>query len=300
MNLVPLGTITWGMKSFGGKVAAITGAGSGMGRTLAVSLAGRGCHLAISDVNELGLAETASLAATHGVKVTSKKVDVSKREEVYAWADEVVRDHGRCNLIFNNAGVAHSATLEGTSYEDFEWIVGINFWGVVYGTKAFLPYLRASGEGHIVNLSSLFGLLSVPGNGTYNATKFAVRGFTEALRQELEVTRAPVSATCVHPGGIKTNIARSARLDGSMKDLGIHDPVAATRAFEKMFRVTAEEAAETILRGVERNARRVLIGKDAHALDALQRLLPSAYQRVVVAQTRRTIKMIGARSKARA
>jgi short-subunit dehydrogenase len=151
-----------------------------------------------------------------------------------------------------------------------------------------------------VNLSSLFGLLSVPGNGTYNATKFAVRGFTEALRQELEVTGAPVSATCVHPGGIKTNIARSARLDGSMKDLGIHDPVAATRAFERMFRVTAEEAAETILRGVERNARRVLIGRDALALDALQRLLPSAYQRIVVAGTRRTIKRIDAKSKARA
>src|ERR1019366_8157343 len=166
------------MKSFGGKVAAITGASSGMGRTLALSLARRGCHLALSDVNELGLVESTKLAATHGVKVTSKKVDVSKREEVYAWADEVVRDHGRCNLIFNNAGVAHSATIEGTEYADFEWIVGINFWGVVYGTKAFLPPPRASGEGHVVNTSSLFGLLSVPGQSTYNATKFAVRGFT--------------------------------------------------------------------------------------------------------------------------
>ncbi len=287
------------MKSFGGKVAAITGAGSGMGRTLAVSLARRGCHLAVSDVNEVGLAETVKLAETHGVKVTSQKVDVSKREQVYAWADEVVRDHGRCNLIFNNAGVAHGATLEGISYEDFEWIVGINFWGVVYGTKAFLPHLRASGEGHIVNLSSLFGLLSVPGNGAYNSTKFAVRGFTEALRQELEVTRAPVSATCIHPGGIKTNIARSARVDGSMKDLGFNDPAGSARAFEKSFRVTAEDAAETILRGVERNARRVLIGTDARVLDALQRLLPSAYQRLVVAGTRRTSQRIAARAKAR-
>jgi short-subunit dehydrogenase len=288
------------MKSFGGRVAAITGAGSGMGRTLALSLARRSCHLALSDVNEVGLAETVKLAAAHGVKVTSKRVDVSKREEVYAWADEVVADHGKCNLIINNAGVAHSATLEGTSYEDFEWIMGINFWGVVYGTKAFLPHLRASGEGHVVNLSSLFGLLSVPGNGTYNATKFAVRGFTEALREELEVTRAPVSATCIHPGGIKTNIARSARLDGSMKDLGIDDPVAAQQGFEKAFRVTAEEAAETILRGVQRNARRVLIGTDAIALDALQRLLPSGYQRIVVAGARRTIASIGARRKAHA
>jgi short-subunit dehydrogenase len=288
------------MKSFGGRVAAITGAGSGMGRTLALSLARRSCHLALSDVNEVGLAETVKLAAAHGVRVTSKRVDVSKREQVYAWADEVVADHGKCNLVINNAGVAHSATLEGTSYEDFEWIMGINFWGVVYGTKAFLPHLRASGEGHIVNLSSLFGLLSVPGNGTYNATKFAVRGFTEALREELEVTRAPVSATCIHPGGIKTNIARSARMHGSVKDLGIDDPVAAQRGFEKAFRVTAEEAAETILRGVQRNARRVLIGTDAIALDALQRLLPSGYQRIVVAGARRTIANIGARRKAHA
>lgn len=288
------------MKSFGGRVAAITGAGSGMGRTLALSLARSSCHLALSDVNEVGLAETVKLAAAQGVKVTSKRVDVSKRDEVYAWADEVVADHGKCNLIINNAGVAHSATLEGTSYEDFEWIMGINFWGVVYGTKAFLPHLRASGEGHVVNLSSLFGLLSVPGNGTYNATKFAVRGFTEALREELEVTRAPVSATCIHPGGIKTNIARSARMHGSVKDLGIDDLVAAQQGFERAFRVTAEEAAETILRGVQRNARRVLIGTDAIALDALQRLLPSGYQRLVVAGARRTIASIGARRKAHA
>jgi NAD(P)-dependent dehydrogenase (short-subunit alcohol dehydrogenase family) len=286
------------MKSFGGKVAAITGASSGMGRTLATSLARRGCHLALSDVNEPDLAETVKLAAAHGVKVTSKRVDVSQRAQVHAWADEVVRDHGRCNLIFNNAGVAHGSTLEGTSYEDFEWIVGINFWGVVYGTKAFLPHLRASGEGHIVNISSLFGLLSVPGNGTYNATKFAVRGFTEALREELEVQGAPVSATCIHPGGIKTNIARSAKVDSSMKDLGFKDPAATTRAFEKAFRVTAEDAAETILRGVQRNARRVLIGTDAHVLDALQRLLPSAYQRIIVAGTRRTSQRLAARAKA--
>jgi NAD(P)-dependent dehydrogenase (short-subunit alcohol dehydrogenase family) len=288
------------MKSFGGKVAAITGASSGMGRTLALSLARRGCHIALSDVNEPGLAETVQLASALGVKVTSAKVDVSKREQVYAWADEVVRDHGKCNLIFNNAGVALGSTLEGVSYEDFEWIVSINFWGVVYGTKAFLPHLRASGEGHIVNLSSLFGLLSVPGNGTYNATKFAVRGFTEALREELEVTRAPVSATCIHPGGIKTNIARASRTDVSMKDLGFPDPEAATREFAKNFRVTAEDAAETILRGVERNARRVLIGTDAHILDAMQRLLPSAYQRIIVAGTRRTSRLIAAKAKARA
>jgi NAD(P)-dependent dehydrogenase (short-subunit alcohol dehydrogenase family) len=288
------------MKSFQGKVAAITGAGSGMGRTLALSLARRGAHLAVSDVNEIGLAETVKLAATAGVKVTSKKVDVAKREEVYTWADEVVRDHGKCNLIFNNAGVAHGSTIEGTDYADFEWIFSINFWGVVYGTKAFLPHLRASGEGHVINISSLFGLVSIPGQGTYNSTKFAVRGFTEALREELEVTRAPVSATCVHPGGIKTNIARDARMDPSLKDLGVNDPVAGRKGFEKMFKVTPEDAAETILHAVERNARRVLVGNDAIVLDALQRILPSSYQRIVVAGARRTIGQIAKRAKARA
>jgi short-subunit dehydrogenase len=277
------------MKSFANKVAAITGAGSGMGRTLAVALARRGCHVAVSDVNEGSLAETATLAAQHGVKVTSRTVDVAKRDEVYAWADEVVRDHGRCNLVFNNAGVAHSSTIEGIDYADFEWIVGINFWGVVYGTKAFLPHLKASGDGHVVNTSSLFGLVGIPSQGTYNATKFAVRGFSEALREELEVTGAPVSATCVHPGGIKTNIARSARVHPSVKHLGVKDVEKSRASFEKMFRVTAEDAAETILRGVQRNARRVLVGMDAHFLDALQRLMPASYQKIVAVAARRSI-----------
>jgi short-subunit dehydrogenase len=281
------------MKSFDGKVAAITGAGSGMGRTLALSLAKRGCGLAISDVDEKGLAETAALAAKHPVKVTSKRVDVSKREAMYAWADEVVRDHGKCNLVFNNAGVAHSSTIEGLDYADFEWIMGINFWGVVYGTKAFLPHLKAADEGHIINTSSLFGLLAIPSQATYNATKFAVRGFTEALREELELTRSTVSATCVHPGGIKTNIARSARVDESLKTLGVTDLEKSRRSFEKAFRVTAEDAAETILRGVERNSRRVLIGADAMLLDLLQRIAPGSYHGVIAAAARRTMKQMG-------
>jgi NAD(P)-dependent dehydrogenase (short-subunit alcohol dehydrogenase family) len=277
------------MKSFADKVAAITGAGSGMGRTLALSLARRGCHVAVSDVNEVGLRETVDLASRHGVKVTSKKVDVANREQVYAWAEDVVREHGKCNLIFNNAGVAHSASIEGIDYADFEWIMGINFWGVVYGTKAFLPHLKAAGEGHIVNTSSLFGLLGIPSQSTYNSTKFAVRGFTEALREELEVVRSPVSATCVHPGGIKTNIARSARVHDSVKSFGVVDLEKSRRDFEKAFRVTAEDAAETILRGVQRNARRVLVGMDAHALDMLQRLLPGHYHGLVAAAARRTL-----------
>jgi NAD(P)-dependent dehydrogenase (short-subunit alcohol dehydrogenase family) len=257
-----------------------------MGRTLALALARDGSHLALSDVNEVGLAETASAAATSGVKVTSQRVDVANREQVYAWADEVVRDHGRCNLIFNNAGVSYSASIDGLDYADFEWIVGINFWGVVYGTKAFLPHLRATGEGHIVNTSSLYGLMSMPMSGAYNATKFAVRGFTEALREELELTRAPVSATCVHPGGIKTNIVRSGRTSESVKSLGVKDIEVSRAQFEKMFRTTAEEAAEVILRGVRRNARRVLIGADAIALDALQRIAPGSYHGIVASLVR--------------
>ena len=167
------------MKDFKNKVAAITGAASGMGRTLAVELARRGCHLALSDVNEGELVKTAELAAKHGVKVTVKKVNVANRDEVFAWADEAARDHGKVNLIFNNAGVALTVNLDIVQQRDFDWIMGINFWGVVYGTQAFLPHLRkANEEGHIINTSSLFGLMAVPTQGCYNATKFAVRGYT--------------------------------------------------------------------------------------------------------------------------
>lgn len=277
------------MKNFSNKTAAITGAASGMGRTLALSLARRGCHLALSDVNEAQLANVKREVEQHGVRVTTKRVNVASKDEVYTWAEDVIRDHKQCNLIFNNAGVAYAATIEGATYEDFEWIVDINFWGVVYGTKAFLPHLKASGEGHVINTSSLFGLIGFPGNGTYNATKFAVRGFTDALRVELEITRSCVSATCVHPGGIKTNIARAARMSESLKDIGVRDLAGGTAMFEKMFRVTAEDAAETILRGVEKNKARVLVGADAKALDVFQRVLPNRYQRLLATAARRKL-----------
>ena len=203
------------MKNFKNKVAAITGAASGMGRTLALELARRGCHLSLSDVNEIGLAETAQMAGKLGVKVTTTKLNVADREAMNAWAEQTVRDHGKVNLIFNNAGVALIADIEPMAIKDMEWLMGINLWGVVHGTQAFLPHLTASGEGHVVNLSSVFGLMAFPGQSAYNAAKFGVRGFTDCLRMELEIEGCGVSATTVHPGGIRTNIARNARMDSS-------------------------------------------------------------------------------------
>jgi NAD(P)-dependent dehydrogenase (short-subunit alcohol dehydrogenase family) len=267
------------MKDFKNKVAAITGAASGMGRTLALELARRGCHLALSDVNEVGLAETAQMASKLGVKVTADKLNVADREAFNAWADKVVADHGKVNLIFNNAGVALGALLESVKPEDFQWIMGINFWGVVWGTQAFLPHLKKSGDGHIINISSLFGLMSVPTQGTYNASKFAVRGFTECLRQELDMHPCGVSATCVHPGGIRTNIARDARMDASLHAKSGGNVDAARARFDKLLDLTsAESAANQILRAVEKNSRRVLVGIDAKFLDKFVRLVGSWYQ----------------------
>ena len=279
------------MKDFKNKVAAITGAASGMGRTLAVELAKRGCHLALSDVNETELVKTAELAGRHGVKVTITRLDVADKEAVYAWADQVARDHGKVNMIFNNAGVALTAPLEHVKHSDFEWIVGINFWGVVYGTQAFLPHLKASGDGHIVNTSSLFGLMSVPTQGCYNATKFAVRGYTEALRMELELEGACVSATCVHPGGIATNIAMAGKVDPVMEKLtGVTEEQQKRRANKMISTTTAESAALQILSAVEKNARRVLVGPDAKFLDKVVRLLGASYQVLIIRQMRKMSK----------
>ena len=275
------------MKDFANKVAAITGAASGIGRALALDLARRRCHLALCDVNESGLNETAAAAGEQGVRVTVAKVDVADRAAMYAWAGQVAQDHGKVNVIINNAGVSVGATVDGIDYDDFEWIMGINFWGVVYGTKAFLPHLKASGDGHVVNLSSVFGLFAHPGQSAYNASKFAVRGFTESLRQELELLRWPVSVTCVHPGGIKTNIARVSRYSPSLRDFAGGDEERIKTEFEKTFITAPEEAARVILQGVEENRRRVLIGRDARFLDRMQRLLPASYQCLVVSTLKR-------------
>jgi NAD(P)-dependent dehydrogenase (short-subunit alcohol dehydrogenase family) len=271
------------MKTVQGKVAAITGAGSGIGRATARLLAQKGCHVAISDVNEKGLAETETLCRQAGVKVLAARVDVAQRGEVEAWAAQVARELGGVHIIINNAGVALGSTIEDMRYEDFEWLMNINFWGVVHGTKSFLPHLKAAGDGHIVNISSVFGLIGVPTQGAYNAAKFAVKGFTEALRQELEIEGIPIGVTSVHPGGIKTNIARNARFTvrkGWVEEESNSD-------FEKAFATSPEVAAQNILQAILKNRRRQLIGADAVLIDLVQRALPTLYQSLLVAGAKR-------------
>lgn len=268
-----------------GRVAAVTGAASGIGRALALELAGRGLHVAICDVDESGLAATVSRCEGRGVKVTSAVVDVSDRDAVFAWADSVVADHGSVNLAINNAGVALGATIASMSAEDLRRVMEVDFFGVVHGTQAFLPHLRAAGEGHVVNISSVFGLISVPSQSAYNAAKFAVRGFTDALRMELEIEGGGVSSTTVHPGGVRTDIARNAKLDRTTASLtGGKDPAV---EFDKVARTSPERAARAILRAVERDRRRVLVGPDAYVIDLVSRLPAGLYQGVVVRAVRR-------------
>lgn len=270
------------MKSLQHRVAVITGAGSGIGRALAFELAAAGCKLALSDINETAVKQVAKELQASGHEVIADRLDVADRASFYAYADKVIKHFGEAHIVINNAGVAVGATVEETSYEDFEWLMGINFWGVVYGTKAFLPHLKKAEEGHIVNISSIFGLIAVPTQSAYNAAKFAVRGFTEALRQELEIEGSNVSCTTIHPGGIKTNIASSARMNDSVKSITGKDNDSARADFEKLFRTSPEDAAKAIVAGIRGNKRRVLIGSDARAVDTLQRLLPTSYQKLMV------------------
>ena len=257
------------MKILKSKTAAVTGAASGIGRMLAINLANEGCNLALADINASGLQETAKLVGNR-VKVTTHIVDVSRREQVFQYADETAERHGGVDLIINNAGVAVGDFLETIPLEDFEWLMGINFWGVVYGTMAFLPHLKKRPEGHIVNISSINGIIPNPNNGPYCAAKFAVKGYTETLAQEMHKTGIHVS--CVHPGGIKTNIARNARVNRAMFNLtrekgeNIYEDV--------VFRTTADDAAKIIISGIRRNKRRILVGADAKAIDLFTRFFP--------------------------
>ncbi len=271
---------------FEGRVAAITGAGSGIGRAVAEALARRGCRLALSDIDEAGLAETVTRCEGSGVKVTSQRLDVADRDAVYAWADTVVDEHGSVNFIVNNAGVALAATVESMDDADFDWLMDINLRGVVSGTKAFLPHLEAAGDGHVVNVSSVFGLVSIPSQAAYNAAKFGVRGFTDALRMELEIAGSPVSCTTIHPGGIRTNIARNARIHDAVREMTGND-LDAGEAFERIAMTTPAKAARQILTAVEKNKRRALIGPDAKVFDLVSRLPAGLYQRALVAGMRR-------------
>jgi hypothetical protein len=263
------------MTDIKGKVAVVTGAGSGIGRALAYELSKRGATVVISDVDEVGLAETARHARSLGATVHEKRLDVTDRNAVLSYADAVAAELGVINIVINNAGIAFTGDIEDMTFEQIERVMDVDFWGVVHGTKAFLPYLIASGDGHIVNISSLFGILAVPGQGAYNSAKFAVRGFTEALRQEMLLAKRPVRVTCVHPGGVKTAIARNASaVEG-------HDQASLAQLFDtKLARRSPEAAAKTILRGVAMNQPRVLVGNDARLLDLLVRALGARYQRL--------------------
>ncbi|MQY28629.1 SDR family NAD(P)-dependent oxidoreductase [Nocardia aurantia] len=267
---------------FRGKVCVITGAGSGIGRALAENLAGRGAKLALSDIDAEGLADTARRCTELGSEVKSDRLNVVERESVLLYADAVKQHFGVVHQVYNNAGIAFHGDVVRSEFKDIERIMDVDFWGVVNGTKAFLPYLIESGAGHVVNVSSLFGLIAVPGQSAYNAAKFAVRGFTEALRQEMLVSGQPVKVTCVHPGGIKTAVARN-----SGYAEGIDSARFAAFFDSKLALHTPEMAAHTITEGVRKGHGRVLIGWEAKALDAFVRVTGSYYQRIASVVTKR-------------
>ena len=258
-------------------VVVLTGAASGIGRALALELAGLGARLAISDVDAAGLQETADLVReATGQEARVDKLDVRDRSAWTQYADAVVADLGSVSVVVNNAGVALNGDVVDMSDAQLDFVMDVDFWGVVHGTRALLPHVIASGDGHVVNISSLFGLMAVPGQSAYNAAKFGVRGFTEALRQEMLIARNGVSVTCVHPGGVKTAIARNAASAGST------DQQRSADFFDKhLAKTTAEQAAATIVDGIRKDRARVLVGRDAQVLDLLVRFTGSGYQRVV-------------------
>lgn len=261
-----------------GKIAVVTGAASGIGRALAQQLNSEGCALYLSDINADALAETVSLLPCSDVAVDTRVMDVADKAAMHSWADDIEAASGHVDIVINNAGVGLMSRVEDMRYEDIEWLMGINFWGVVYGTQAFLPLLRKAGQGHLVNISSVFGMIGVPTQSAYNAAKFAVRGYTEALRQEMEGTN--VHVCCVHPGGIKTNIARDARAaTGETSE-------ERDERFQSMARTPASSAAAQIIRAVERRKKRLVIGLDGKLVSLFSRLLPVSYTRLIPASAK--------------
>jgi len=265
------------------RTAVVTGAGSGIGRAIAQSLAQRGCHLALADIGEAGLAETVGLVKSANVRVTSHRLDVADREAVAAFPDTVAAAHGGAALLFNNAGVALGGTFDQVSERDFEWLFEINFWAVVRLTRAFMPLLKASDEAQLVNLSSLFGLISPPGQTAYAASKFAVRGFSNALRFELEGSN--VGVTVVHPGGVATKIADNARRPAGTSNAEVNEQIERAR---RVLTMPPAEAGEIIIKAVERRAARVLVGRDAKMMALLERLAPVSYWNILGPLLRRS------------
>ena len=261
---------------FTGRTAVITGAGSGIGRALAQALAARRCNLALADRDEAGLRGTVDALDDSGLQVTQHRLDVADQDAVAAFPEVVGRSHKNVSLLINNAGVALSGTFEQVAPADFDWLMSINFFGVVRMTRAFLPLLRQADEGRLVNISSLFGLIAPPGQTAYCASKYAVRGFSELLRQELRRTR--VGVTVVHPGGVATSIARNARISGGIEPTDLERQKA---QFERALVLPPASAAEIILRAVERRRDRVLVGNDAKMAAAVERFAPVTYWRIL-------------------
>jgi short-subunit dehydrogenase len=272
--------------SFQGSAAAVTGAASGIGRALALELAARGCDLALADVDEAGLESVAKeIGASHNRHVTTQRVDVGDAKQIEAYAQAALASFPNLNILINNAGVALRGDFDEYDQAQMEWLMDINFWGVVRGTRAFMPHLQRQPLAHIVNISSIFGIVAPAGQSAYCAAKFAVRGFSESLRHELAMSRSPVRLTVVHPGGIATNIARRAPAGTHLRN-----PMSAEEVgdrFAKMARTSAQTAAQRILRGIERNEPRVLIGADAKLLEVVQRLRPVSYWSLLMGAFRR-------------
>jgi short-subunit dehydrogenase len=271
------------MRQLAGRVAVVTGAASGIGRSLGLALAAKGCDLALVDLDVEGLEQSAREILALGAKASIHRVDVADRDAMQRLPEEVVREHGRAHILVNNAGVSVSGLFEEQSLDDFEWLIGVNFWGVVYGCRFFLPLLKEVQEAHVVNISSLFGIVGIPTQSSYNASKFAVRGFSEALHTELAGTSVGVSV--VHPGGVNTNIVRSSRLSDESERAEL------ISSFERLG-MPPDRAAAKIVRGIEANRLRIRIGRETYVLDWAKRAFPTATQKLIAAGYRRSLRQL--------